>query len=92
MANQSQLCTYEWAAGQGKVTSYEDGYSSEEEFKQLTKYRPLLTCPECGRRLMGWAQMHDGEVMCWRIPEHKRKGWWKKPRKRVEKRMSPRGK
>jgi transcriptional regulator NrdR family protein len=93
MAKQSQMCTYRWAAGQGKYNTRDDDVIiDEQEFKDITKHRPRLACPECGRRLAAWAQIHDGELMCWRIPEHKRKGWWKKPRKKVERFMAPRGK
>lgn len=88
----AEMCTYRWVAGPEKLTSWEDGYSDEDEFKDITKHRPRLTCPDCGRRLKAWAQIHDGALMCWRIPAHKRKGWWKKPKKKVEKRMAPRGK
>jgi hypothetical protein len=93
MAKQSEMCTYRWAAGPGKHNTRDDAVLiDEQEFKDVTKHRPRLTCPDCGRRLMAWAQIHDGEVMCWRIPAHKKKGWWKKPKKTVEKRMAPRGK
>lgn len=93
MATKAEMCTYRWAAGPGKPTTRSDAvYIDETEFKDITKHRPRLTCPDCGRRLMAWAQVHDGEVMCWRIPAHKRKGWWKRPKKKVEKRMAPRGK
>ena len=93
MAKQSQMCTYRWAAGQGKYNTRDDDVIiDEQEFKDITKHRPRLACPERGRRLAAWAQIHDGELMCWRIPEHKRKGWWKKPRKKVERFMAPRGK
>jgi hypothetical protein len=35
---------------------------------------------------------YDGDYVVPAIPPHKKKGWWKKPKKKLEKRMTPRGK
>ena len=51
MATEAEMCTYRWAAGPGKPnTRSDDVYIDEKEFKDITKHRPRLACPECGRR------------------------------------------
>ena len=49
MATEAEMCTYRWAAGPGKPnTRSDDVYIDEKEFKDITKHRPRLACPECG--------------------------------------------
>lgn len=44
-----------------------------------TRYkRTRVKCPACGRKMIGWDIIHDGEVLAYSIPKHKRKKWWKK--------------
>lgn len=64
----------------------------EEPYDDKPFKRQRVECPSCGRRMMGWMIIHDGEVLKYAVPPHKRKGWWKKAKKKVEKRMAPRGK
>lgn len=41
-----------------------------------------VTCPKCGRRIMARVSVdHDGINLIYSIPPHKKKGWWKKPKK-----------
>jgi len=45
--------------------------------------RVRVTCPECGRRMIGWmAVCDDGCCVRYTVPRHKVKGWWKKGKKK----------
>lgn len=40
-----------------------------------------IRCPECKRRMIADTSFgHDG-ILRFRVPPHKRKGWWKRKRK-----------
>lgn len=60
---------------------------SDREFKKrgCTK-KVKVTCPVCGRRLIGWNVIdHDAMLVRISIPMHKPKGWWKKNKKKIVK-------
>lgn len=41
-----------------------------------------VRCPVCKRRIKADVRAgHDGDVI-WRIPPHKKRGWWKRRKKR----------
>lgn len=43
--------------------------------------RKRVVCPECGRRLLGWVTVGYDDELRVTVPRHKRKGWWRKPRR-----------
>ena len=46
--------------------------------------RKRVKCPQCGRRLWGWATIgHDGDFYHYAVPAHKTKKWWKKGKSNV---------
>ena len=50
-------------------------------FKTGVKKHVRVACPECGRRMIGWAAVcHDGCCVEYTVPPHKPKCWWKKPK------------
>lgn len=55
-------------------------YEASDE--ELGQRRTKVVCPECGRRLWGWATVnHDGQIIGYSIPPHKVKKWWKRKTK-----------
>jgi len=45
-----------------------------------------IQCPTCGRRMMARKVFgHDGDFLVLGLPIHKKKGWWKKPKREVRK-------
>lgn len=49
---------------------------SEKEVREVRRGR--VTCPECGRRMMGWVAIgYDDNLRCI-VPRHRKKAWWKK--------------
>lgn len=79
------MCSFSNKGGGGARLN--SGYRAHIS-KDIGQKRVMLTCPVCRRRMVGWAMVdHDGELVGYRIPPHKRKKWWKvgKPRL-VEKR------
>lgn len=54
-----------------------DDYTHEEQFRKIYK-RVRVKCPKCGRRLIAWAAIHEGEVMHFAVPPHKKKRWWRR--------------
>lgn len=47
-----------------------------KDVKKLQRKR--VTCPVCGRRLMGWIAVGYDDELRLVVPPHKKKGWWKK--------------
>lgn len=55
-------------------------YEASDE--DLAQRRTKVQCPLCGRRLVGWATIsHDGYIVRYVVPPHKKKGWWKRGKK-----------
>jgi hypothetical protein len=58
-------------------TSIRDPWRSRHRVA-AEKKRVRVTCPECGRRLIGWmAVCDDGCCVRYTVPRHKIKGWWR---------------
>jgi hypothetical protein len=78
----SEICPYVGNRG----TSIRDIWTPPERRRGLDNFkykRVRVTCPECGRRLIGWMSVcHDGCCVRYTVPRHKRKGWWKKGKKK----------
>jgi hypothetical protein len=50
----------------------------DEDWERIYK-KVYKCCPTCKRRLQCWAVVdHDGDIICYNIPKHKKKKWWKK--------------
>lgn len=88
MATKAELCEYFEKRPDQHSNTDRRSYWQEEAPKSKK-----VECPVCGRRMMGWMFLQaEGEIVKYAIPIHKKKHWWKKPKKKVEKNMAPRGK
>lgn len=90
MAKQSEMCPYFEKTGKSDLRWRSGGHG--DALKEMPPAQ-RVQCPACGRRMKAWLSVgYDACCVHQLIPPHKRKDWWKKPKKRVEKRMAPRGK
>lgn len=50
------------------------------EHPPLGVKRPLIKCPDCGRRVIAQIRAvdFDGDELVWTIPPHKKRHWFKK--------------
>ncbi|KKN26949.1 hypothetical protein LCGC14_0869450 [marine sediment metagenome] len=63
-----------------KSISHDLASSRDTSTKELIRVK----CPKCKRRIWGQTKYcHDGCCTLIRVPPHKRKGWWKKPKKKA---------
>jgi len=53
-----------------------------------TTFRKRVTCPVCKRRMKADTKFGPDAVLMWRVPPHKRKGWWKRNRHKRKKAQS----
>lgn len=74
-----RMCPYYDADRGVSVAAREREYHivyPECEVRKLRRKR--VTCPVCGRRMRGWVASGYDDELRYIVPQHKRKGWWKK--------------
>lgn len=71
------MCTFKQPK---HISALNDHVSGGRSFLRKHIKRKRVRCPVCGRKMWGWAYIQDCGVE-YKIPPHKRKGWWKKRKK-----------
>jgi len=78
-----KMCSYSNISGHLPGSPGIVGHLDERTEKFFTKKNKRVICPVCGRKM--WAARrtcHDGCCEMYCVPPHKKKGWYKKPRKK----------
>lgn len=76
-AQNKRMCPYNSKKGGGSRL-YHLSRAVETMDKSWSQKRTRVKCPECGRRMWGWATIsHDAEIVHYSVPPHKRKRWWR---------------
>jgi hypothetical protein len=90
MATTERMCSYH-----NPFRGYSLGHRTffDRPVYDKRQKRVRVQCPECGRRMFAWAAYcDDGCYVSYIVPKHKKKAWWKKPKKQIERRMTGNGK